>query len=304
MATAVIVAVLLVLAPWDRGNEPGAHTVAADTLNTSYSNLLAADSVRFEVVGSSNIGICGTGFNVPLTPEEQAGLRAQGTEATVGILITCGLGSNEFTEIGAYDFLQSRYQVVRSNLGDPFAIASDGTTFPPRTIERIFSDGQVFVKEDGAPWRLEITTSLFTPFVLEGRIAIPDGRLDVLTTQYDSVEWLDDGEIGDTAVTHYRASRVLPDGKATETSEVWIGKNDGLPRRVVIQLREPFSLEAEVGLANLEDRLADPSSDVYKFRDDPIFVRGPQPDERVVTWTYTFTEFNAPVDISPPTVPE
>ena len=302
--SAVILAIVLITAPWRHASRSSSGVVVAAALKTAYSNLLATDYVRYEVEGHSNIGNCGRGFNVPLTPEEQAALVADGSTENIGTVLSCDLGLDAFTERGAYDLVNNRYQALRLNAAEPFFTGPDGFAFPAKTVERVHVNGQLFLRENGGSWRVELTTSLFLPFVLEGRIAIPDGRLDTLSAQYDSVEQLEDTETGGVLVRHYRASRSLPDGLATEVSEIWVGKEDGLPRRVVIQLREPFSLEEHLDLIGLEQQMMDPASEMYEYRDDPIVVRGPRPEERVVQWTYNFSEFDVPVEIETPEIAE
>jgi hypothetical protein len=72
--------------------------------------------------------------------------------------------------------------------------------------------------------------------------------------------------------------------------EAWIGIEDSLPRKVSVTLEVP----------NPEDLFRDRIFIVPVDPESPIVRRGKWPEVSVVTYTYSFSDFNAPVEITPP----
>ena len=117
--------------------------------------------------------------------------------------------------------------------------------------------------------------------------------------QYTSVEELPDETLDGIEVRHIRASKASGAEGTSETVEVWIGIEDGLPRKAVIERREAFDL-----MAFIRSSLSDPevAMELAEYADDPIVFRGEGdiPDHRAWQWTFTFHSFNDPVEIEPP----
>lgn len=299
LCSILILAASAGVASWAVLSRYEAHPVHAEVLASAYDGLLSQQSVRYSVQGEVSHGMCSLGFNVPLTKEELEGLELDKRPADgTGTVVRCLPGKQSFEEQGVYDLAHREFYAKMK----PISIGEGGfgrdvETLLMKLLERRYVQGRLYVREGDGPWQVQNTSVRWTPFDVEGVGGIPSGGLGALKKRYDQVEELRDTTLDGVSVKHYRAVREDASSGILETVEVWVGKEDGLPRRALIQVEEPYS-PMEMMFRHID--FDDPESEYYQFRDDPVVIRGELPSRRVVRWTYTFSDFNTTVHIEPP----
>lgn len=117
-----------------------------------------------------------------------------------------------------------------------------------------------------------------------------------MRSQYNNVEIVGTEELEGVDVLHYRAKREGPYG--IEVIEAWIGVEDGLPRKAIVNtvMKMP---ESQFVDQFKESTPLDPISG-RDYLADPIIRRGEWPEKRIITYTYIFRDFNEAVEIPRP----
>ncbi|MEX0761306.1 MAG: hypothetical protein WD208_09080 [Dehalococcoidia bacterium] len=290
------VAVTLAMLPLVMDNE-GPDVVSADVITESVEALLGLNTVRYEAQTSINHGTCFSGFNTPLTSDEKASLGGASISDT-GIVYGCSDGQQLTIENGVYDLADGDFSGATQWIqrdGDFRAVDLGGRDLLTRSTERVFADGQLYTREGDGEWMLNSTSNIWRPFTFEGAAQVPIGTLQSLQSGYDEVLKLGIESVDGEELIHYKARRMGSSGP--ETVETWIGADDGLPRKAVVVLETDNSEEQFVQSIrnNLE---SDPA--FTEFADAPIVRRGEWPSTSVITYTYTFTDFNEVVAITAP----
>lgn len=292
---AALVAVTVIAVIVLSRNQPGPTVANANVLADAAAKLLNLHTVRYRTLTEVSHGICYSGFNVPLTEADKAVLVARGEQPVDrGILYGCYEGPQIHLEEGVYDLDNQAFSATMRLVEGETGIRSVEGPGPYDPTYRLYVDSRLYSKQEGGDWRIQPTRNRWAPFTFDGFAQVPVGNLDALKAAYDEVLKLGEEKIDGVRVAHYRASRTSRAGP--ETVEAWIGIEDGLPRRAVVTVETKNSEEQH--LKFITDRLADPANE--KYRNDPIIRRGEWPSKGTITYTYTFSDFNEPVEIEVP----
>lgn len=110
-------------------------------------------------------------------------------------------------------------------------------------------------------------------------------------------------DLDGVAVRHYAASKSMPGSSYSEEIEVWVGVDDGLPRRAILKTYLEGSNYFENSVkARAIATSNDPDSEYYGH---PVVTRGTEPDP--TSWAeleYRFFDFGEPLEIEAPPLAE
>jgi hypothetical protein len=308
LAAAFVVAMVGLAVVWSLGLVAPAQRiqfVPEKVFAAAYDALLSVHTVSYTVETEINRGICGVGFNVQLTEEEWNSVPPdERRQDRRGIVVSCPPGQQHYIEEGVYDMDRQAFHAT-------MRAAPDDTGASPLPgffgLERVYVDGRLYIREGDGAWREQPTSARWVPFSTADIGGVPSGGLDALKQTYDDVEDLGTDKLGGVEVRVFKASKTLALGFPQEV-QVWVGTRDGLPRKAVLQITQPPSSTIQEIVDHLLERLrndpeyTEPGGFGYQYKDDPIVVRGDDPTEKTMRWTYTFDRYNEPVDIQAPEV--
>lgn len=286
----------------------------AHAMSQAYENLLSVSTVRYTVTGDWSPSNFGIALYAPLTDEELESLDPEAQPSDrLGTVVYWSQDLYLYEEQGVYDFDAQTYQSTVSRLPTEEALAAYPGLDRRRTMsETVFADGDLYVLDlDRSGYWVQVETGQPPmPFTATAALGYgPKGGLEPVQDSRSEVAELPVTELDGTKVRHIRATETSADGESYETVELWIGVDDGLPRKATIERREPLDLieySGEIlGLLSKLD-VARPRWEVGdvegQLPERPVVLRGDGevPEEQTWHWEYTFEGFNEPVDIHPP----
>ncbi|MCI0440596.1 MAG: hypothetical protein L0177_15895, partial [Chloroflexi bacterium] len=251
-AGAVALVMVLLAVFWPGGGGP---LTLEQAFGHAYEVLAEAKTVRYVVEAEHR------GFACKMTPgvfikEEERSLYGLNPDATLANVVECSFNPWRSTTEGTYDAERRAYhtKTIKQESSSPYSR-------PPRQgdwadVEYILVDGEIYKRLDGGPWQLQSNRYPWESWVdsagglpspvLEALNATGNtstATLNSLAQSFDDYEQLPDTEIDGVAVSHFRANTIISIwlGEVPQTVDVWIDKDSGLPVKILLESRQPFS---------------------------------------------------------------